>query len=280
MSSIDGSIGGFEENIESSWEELPRIEVTTEQLTARLSEWVELAKQYPGEAVVFFDKNESILPLSMGRIRNDWDQDETVSLDEPMAITDGQYVRSDGNNLQIIDYIKRLSPINIEESFQLFTPKVNADGVPRFQVAFGNEAVATWFAENTQMWPVQPHLYILMSKKLGIEPVINPDVLDETAEYRLDITRRLIATAIKNTILTRNIVSVYDNIGRGIVDDASAGRITHLQRRERDSNYQLMARWKTELVSLGVDPDAYYMSIALEMGLDLPSRGIGEDLPD
>ena len=50
--------------------------------------------------------------------------------------------------------------------------------MPRFQIVFGNEAIAEWFTSKTNQMITNSYQYVQMAKRLGIEPVITPEIAE------------------------------------------------------------------------------------------------------
>lgn len=284
--------GEFEERARQ-WDELPRVEVTWEQLEARLTEWVELAKAHVGEPVLTYSSNDPPLywPLSMGRVRSDIKQETDINLKQGVVLAEAPTATTDGRLVQDSQFTMDVSFWEVYNSFQLRKAHIgDREGTPRFQIVFGNEAIAEWFTQNDHQWAVDPFRYVQMANRLGFEPIVTPEIANSTAQRRHHVMAQLVKMAIEQSRLVERIDTVYKSIGSGMrslhgglaLDMAPEGAgeaslRTYQQRQEQDRNKHTVQRLQQELVDLGVEEADYYRSVSRLLGLDLPSGEQGKD---
>lgn len=263
------------------WEHEPRASVTEEQVRARLDEWVELAKAHEGELAVTYSATAHHWPLWMGVIRKDLNTGEPT-----ITLTEAPTVAFDGKG----EIIESKAPMGLSRgmahnSFQLFDPRHGMLWTaPQTQVVFGNEAVATWFSNTDHYWAV-PYRYVQMARKLGLQPIITPEVARSLADRKLKLTARLVQIALQQSSLTARIQGIYDSIGGGSRslhgglatgmapgDKIDAAFMALGHKEERDRNGHAIERLQKELAALGVQASDYYSSVAWLLGLDLPEQ--------
>lgn len=273
-------------------EKLPPVEVTQEQLRARFSEWVELAKEHAGELVVVYKEGRRDLeywPVHMGVIRADLD-----TVEEPgrgidgssIDFTDAHIVASDGASIREFDRPLRADTMRAYDSFQLVKPSfLSREDVPQFQIVFGNDAVAEWFSKNGHLRDVGIGKYVEMARRLGVEPIITPETEAYIAERRQVIIKDLVDLALKRAGINKRIEAVYDSVGSGVQSlydglaigtapesEGDANLRTYGSRQEVDQINRAVQRLMQELTSLGVDESDYYRIIARQLGLDLSTK--------
>ena len=98
--------GSFEDRLHN-WDDLPRVDVGSEQLEAKLSEWIELARLHIGEPVVTYSK-KSFWPYHMGKVIGELDQLPEFNILQGMAITENSTIESSGHQVRDSDYPVRL----------------------------------------------------------------------------------------------------------------------------------------------------------------------------
>jgi hypothetical protein len=279
------------ENRLGSWDELPRVEVTSEQLENQLSEWLRLARLHVSEPVLVYKRsNGPMWSLDMGRIRDDIDGETDINFLQGVVITESSTANSDGHNVKARDFPIQLGFKEAYDYFQRSKSYLgDRVGIARFQIAFGNEAIVNWFTDNGKLSAAEPYSYIQMIKQLGFEPIITPEMADSIARRKNMIMVSLVKMALRQKGLSESIDRVYESIGHGIQSlhggqaiemapetKGEADFRTHHLRQERDDNTGSIGALKQELITLGINEATYYHTIASRLGLDLPAVNSSE----
>ncbi|HUY53419.1 MAG TPA: hypothetical protein VMV24_02495 [Candidatus Dormibacteraeota bacterium] len=273
MRSIEHRLGG----------ELPEIEVSDKQIDARLNEWLELAKAHTGELVMVYEDIRHV-DLYMARIRSDIDEVAPSRTLTGITIAESPTISNNGYGMSEHDYALSLDITQMYESFQLYRPWLGEEyrELPKVQVVFGNEAVADWFIQSSYLPYVEPYIYVQMTKRLGFEPKTTPEIIASVADYRDRVIINLAELVLKQTRVNTKIDKIYKSVGGGAQslhgglaigmapeNAVEASFRTHQDRLDRDNNAKHIDRLKRELISLGIEKEEFYQTIAEIFGLSL-----------
>jgi hypothetical protein len=260
------------EGLEGRYADL--VPVPDEQLEACVNGWVESARAHAGELMVVYadPSGESRYKrLYMGIIRSDLGQETDVSMLNGVDLTDGVVVTSDGHGVEDISAPIRVGFLEAFDSFQTFKPHfLDRDGLPRFQVAFGNEAVVQWFMQRTDqlggLSGVELYRYTQLARRLGIEePITTPEIEASTREREDRLIAQLRKKTAEQAGLTEQIDRVYSSVGSdirlyeggltaGVAPETTgeAALRTHNQRHAQERNQSTILHLQQELADLGI----------------------------
>jgi hypothetical protein len=270
-------------------------QVTDEQATDRMSEWVERAREHSGELVVAFSALDGMgsishWPVEIGVIADEIEDtpEERSRLFGGVKLTEGGRISSNGGEIKAFDNLDvKVGHRQVYQSFQTYLPYFRHTDVPVFQIAFGEAAVAQWFVDNQELPGAVPHHYFRMAKMLGFEPSHDPVIQESVDKRIITICQALTEQAIKQTNLKARIEAVYGSVGAGLrsvlggqalemapESTGEANLRTYPARQEALRTTERMSRLKDELYLLGVDEDIFYASVAESLGLSLlPDAG-------
>ena len=276
-------------NFRKEWQpEVEAINVTDKDIVTRFDQWLQQAKQHEGDPVLTYEVPVSGLQsIHMGVVRqfeSDLEPEPFIGIklakDPTVTINSGSIK---GSLSQM-----RIGHMEAYQSFQRYKPYIfcNEEEVAdRFQLVFGNEAIANWFSRGVHP-TVEPYRYVQMARKLELEPIITPEIDASVSKAKGNLVAYILQKALMQASLSRRIEAVYDSIDRGVAREGltirfapesrgEANLMTYQHRSEIDKNDRVIQELKQELIYLGIDAADFYKSIAsllgLEFSLDQPN---------
>lgn len=156
------------------WQKPISVEITPEQQARRYAEILAQAQIHANDLVLTYNVDQKIWPLRLGVVRDDI-ASEGMDVQAVIDLTHRRYLASNGDTIE-----QFASPLqfNVNDVFKslLTFRTVDGDDVkqPKFQIVFGNEAIATWFQLSQQegLPAVKPEAYIQMARDLGFKPIL------------------------------------------------------------------------------------------------------------